>query len=329
LCAEPATLEALAPLLLGLCAGAGQPTLRAAERLAEAGSLETQLAGLRHALALVAALDDSAAFALAPEEHGAVLAWVWRAVGAGLAPRELAPAGLAFEQRLLDVHLARTDGASLGAGERAHLAALLRADLFLAGGPAGGAARGSKQDVEAAFEAAHELAPATERRLLVLRDRARFRAAANECVKAMSDYRRLLEAPVGEGLLGIPDLRSAVELLGRMDEGAKGRSATAAEASELLRRIVARRGWRSEPAAVRMQDLRDWTRTALEGGESDGLRPLAEALADLPLTQAESQLEREPAPLWLGLTREAAWFQELLDLRTRVRLALRALEAQG
>ena len=49
----------------------------------------------------------------------------------------------------------------------------------------------------------------------------------------------------------------------------------------------------------------------------------------LPLTQVESQTPSEPVPLWLGLTREASWFQELLDLRARVRLAQRELEARG
>lgn len=338
LCAEPVTLDALAGVLRSLVRSSGGATLRAATRLAEAQSGETQLARLRHALALVAALDDSAAFELEPRAQRALCSWVWRVVGAGVALRDLVPSGLAFEQRLLDVHLPRGESreggedGGLGPFERTHLAALLRSDLFL-GGTGGSAAlqRGSKQEVEAAFESAHALAPTPEQRLLVLRDRARFRAAANECVKAMSDYRRLLEArEAGEGLLGIPDLRSAVELLGRLDEpGGKGRSPTAGEACELLRQIIARRGWRSEPASVRMQDLRDWTRTALDSGELARLRQVEAALADLPLTQLETQSEREPPPLWFGLTREAGWFQDLLDLRSRVRLGVRALEAQG
>jgi hypothetical protein len=37
----------------------------------------------------------------------------------------------------------------------------------------------------------------------------------------------------------------------------------------------------------------------------------------------------EPAPLWNGLTRDVVWFQELLDLRARLRIGLRELEAQG
>jgi hypothetical protein len=52
-------------------------------------------------------------------------------------------------------------------------------------------------------------------------------------------------------------------------------------------------------------------------------------LADLPLTQVEAQGEVEPVPVWSGLTREGDWFQELLDLRARVRIGLRDLEAQG
>ncbi len=342
LCADPVTLEALAVVLQRL-ARSGPDALAAATRLAAARAEETHLARLRHALALAAALDDSAAFALEAPEHRAITGWVWRVVGAGVAPRDLAPSGLAFEQRLLDLHLPRAEGpeAELGAFERTHLAALLRSDLFLSGNGTGNgsapntsvpaAARGSKPQVEAAFEGAYALAPTPELRLLVLRDRARFRAAANECVKAMSDYRRLFEAPeASQSLLGIPDLRSAVELLGRLDEpGGKEVSATAGEACDLLGRIIARRGWRSEPAAVRMQDLRDWARTAVDSGELGRLRQVEAALSDLPLTQLETQVEREPPPIWFGLTREATWFQELLDLRARVRLSVRALEAQG
>jgi hypothetical protein len=156
----------------------------------------------------------------------------------------------------------------------------------------------------------------------VLRDRARFRAAANECVKAMSDYRRLFEAgDAADALLGIPDLRSAVELLGRLGEaGGQGTTTTASEACGLLCRLVARSAWRAEPAAVRMQDLRDWVRTALDSADLASLRRVEAALTDLPLTQLETQLDREPAPIWFGLTRDPAWFQELLDLRIQARL---------
>jgi hypothetical protein len=264
-----------------------------------------------------------------------IASWVWRVVRAGVAPRDLAPVGLDFEQRLLDVHLPRGEASGAGTGvglddfERAHLTALLRADLFL--GSAGARRRGTKPQVEAAFESAQTQATTPELRWLVLRDRARFRAAADECVKAMSDYRRLFEAGErADSLLGIPDLRAAVELLDRLDEaGGLGRSASAGEACAILRRIIARSAWRAEPAAVRMQDLRDWVRTALASGDAASLRRVDAALADLPLTQLETETEREPPPIWFGLTREAGWFQELLDLRTQARLGLRKLEAPG
>lgn len=331
---EPALLEGLALVLQRLAGRAGPDVMAAAARLAAVPSEETSLARLSHALALIASLDDSSAFELAPAQHRAILVWVWRVVRAGVAPRDLAAPGLAFEQRLLEVHLprgmldsAQADG--LDPFESAHLAALLRADVFLGAAPGG--ARGTKQQVEGAFEGALALASSKDLRFSVLRDRARFRAAANECVKAMSDYRRLLEAgAAAEVWLGIPDLRSAVELLQRLDEsGGEARSATAGEACQLLQHLTARPGWRAEPASVRMQDLRDWVRAALDSEELESLRAVDAALADLPLTQQEAQLEREPAPLWLGLTREAAWFQELLDLRVQARLGLRALEAQG
>ncbi|MSR62296.1 MAG: hypothetical protein EXS08_07615 [Planctomycetes bacterium] len=331
LCADPATLEEVAGLLQRLCVRSARNAMNAAARLAAVPAEETSLARLRHALALVAALDDPAAYELYPREHVAILEWVWHVVGAGVAARELVPQGLAFEQRVLEVHVSRAEKAegetgALGTFETAHLTALLRADLFL-----GGVGRGSKPQVEAAFENAFGLADRPELRMLVLRDRARYRAAANECVKALSDYRRLAElGTAADSWLGIPDLRSAVELLGRLDEGGgQARSASAGEASDLLRRITARAAWRAEPASVRMQDLRDWARSALDSRDLERLRAVEAALADLPLTQLETQAEREPSPLWLGLTREASWFQELLDLRARIRMGLRDLEAAG
>jgi hypothetical protein len=79
-----------------------------------------------------------------------------------------------------------------------------------------------------------------------------------------------------------------------------------------------------------MQDLRDLASTALASRDPDRLARVAQALADLPLTQAEPEASgTEPAPLWKGLTRDPVWFQELLDLRSRVRTGLRELEAQG
>jgi hypothetical protein len=333
LCADPVTLDALAAVLQRLAPGSGGGAMRAALRLADVPAEETNLARLRHALALAAGLEESAASALDPLAHEAIGCWAWRVVRAGVAPRDLALPGLAFEQRLLEVHLPRGDAAAVVSGEgldrfeRAHLTALLRADLYL--GAAGGT-RGSKPQVEAAFESAQGLAATPELRWLVLRDRARFRAAANECVKALSDYRRLIEAgDPADRLLGIPDLRSAVDLLHRLGEAGGEERSIAGEACELLRRLVARPAWRAEPASVRMQDLRDWVRTALESRALPSLRLVESALADLPLTQVETQLEREPAPLWSGLTREAGWFQELLDLRVRVRLGLREIHAQG
>jgi len=334
LAANPALLDALAQALAVLSEGSSRATMSAAAHLAAVRSEPNALARLRHALALVAALDARAALDLYPEEHRAVAAWTWRIYQAGIPPRDAVPEGLSFEQRLLDVHLVRGQapgqnaaqgavepGPSLGAFEAAHLGALLRADLFL-----GGVGRVTKPQVEAAFEGAAGLAGEPAQGLLVLRDRARFRAAANEGVKALSDYRRLLQSD-GE-LLAIPDLRTAVELLARLGEPG-GDEATAGEACDLLERIVQRRAWRSEPASVRLQDVRDRTRFALEARDAARLRKVEVAFADLPLTQVEPEVEREPPPIWRGLTREPAWFQELLDLRSRVRIALRELDAQG
>jgi hypothetical protein len=229
------------------------------------------------------------------------------------------------------VHLARGEREpdqrepGLSPAERAHLAARLRADLFL-----GAAGRITKSQVEGSFEEALTLAP-SEAQWAVLRDRARFWAAANERLRALADYRRLFEAgDAAEPWLAIPDLRSSIELLGRLDAtGASGSPASAREACDLHARLVAREAWRSEPAAVRMQDLREWVLAGLECRDPARLARIEAALSSLPLTQAAHSEALSPAPLWFGLTREAPWFQELLDLRARVRLSLRDLAAPG
>jgi hypothetical protein len=255
-----------------------------------------------------------------------VCVWAWTFHLSGDPLRAAVPDGLAFERRLLEEHLPRAERAEehgLGAFQAAHLEALVRADLFL-----GGIGKGTKQQAEAAFESAAALAEG-ESELLVLRDRARFRAAANEGLRAMADYRRLLDAP-GE-LLGIPDLRTAVELLARLAEPAgPGRAATSGEACDLRLRMVSSPAWRSEPASVRMQDLRDLATTAVASRDPRRLSRVERLLADLPLTQAECDIARpDPAPVWNGLTRDVVWFQELLDVRARLRIGLRELEAQG
>ncbi len=334
LASDPSRLDDLAAALRALAGSSARASMTAAARLASVHSQATGLACLRHALSLVAQLDDASALELYPAEHSSISAWAWRIFRSGVAPRETVPQGIAFERRLLEVHLPRGEKATpagsetseFGAFERAHLSAVLRADLVLAG-----IGRITKPQVEGAFELAYDLAPAPELGNLVLRDRARFRAAANECVKALADYRRILETDSGEnGLLGLPDLRTAVELLERIGgSGAPGREATAADACDLLERIVQCRAWRAEAASVRMQDVRDLAGAAVDSRDRSRLRRLEAALADLPLTQVELEAIPEPLPVWFGLLREPAWFQELLDLRARVRIELRDLEAEG
>jgi hypothetical protein len=332
LCAEPELLAALGEVLERLVQADPASGFAAAERLIAARAEDTRLARLRWALGFVAGLDERRAQALESAEHAAVLGWVWRAVDAGVVLREHVAGGEAFELRVLELHGPRAAveaPGALAAFEVALLQARLRADLFLGG--SGPAVRGSKSAVEEAFARAHASAQTEPERWRVLRDRARFRAAANEGVQAMSDFRRLLASgPEAETLLGIPDLRSAVALLDRLGElgGASG-PASAAEACDLLRLLIEREAWRSEPASVRMQDLREWGRAALVAADEERLRVLERVLSDLPLTQLEAHSEGRASPLWQGLTREPSWFQELLDLRARVRLGLRELLARG
>ena len=325
LASEHARLEELAAALRTLSHDRARETLAAAKRLASVRSPETHLAALRHALGLVAALDEKTALELRPDEHRAIASWAWRLHQAGVSLREAVPHGVEFERRLLDVHLLRSEdvadvalvgeGEGFGAFERAHLCANLRADLLLAG-----EGRVTKPQVEMAFETAFSLAPDEAAKNFVLRDRARFRSATDECVKALADYRKL----AAQGVLEITDLRTAVELLERIG-GTGARSDVALETYDLRARLVERASWRAEPAAVRMQDVRDLVACALASRDRDRIGAAERALADLPLTQNELPVASPTPPLWYGLIREPAWFQELLDLRTRLRIALREL----
>lgn len=324
---DPGVLEALVPALVGLARLSEHGLADLAERLSTAGTEVTRLTCLRHALALMAEVSEAQAFALTPEQNRLVCAWVWSALRAGVGPRELSASGSAFLRRVLEVHLPRSSSAAnavlpnpLGPFEALHLVAVLRADLCLASA-SGGAY--SKPSVEAAFQEALDLSPSSEERWPVLRDRARFRAAANEGVKALADYRRLVEAGPAADLLSIPDLRMAFALLDRLDMTVgDGRTATAGESCALLTRIVQRPEWQGEPSAVRLKDLQDWVGAALSEAQPDCLLRIEGALAGLPQTQGIVSSGAEPTPVWLGLTREAEWLRLLWDLRNRVRAKL-------
>lgn len=326
LCCDPGLLETLVPALAAVARRGEAGLVALAERLAAVRCEATRLQCLRHALALAAELSDAEAHDLSAEQHAALSTWVWLALRAGVGPRELPGAGGAFLRRVVEVHLPRGAAAEpgprqLGVFESTHLAAVLRAELCLTA--AGGQAP-ARPAVEGAFEESFARAPDALTRWLVLRDRARFRAAAGEGVKALADYRRLVEAgPEAEALLALPDLRAAFALLGRLDVTVgEARGASASEACALLTRIVLRPEWQAEPAAVRLKDLQDWVRAGLAEGRPESLRRIEEALADLPQTPGETRSERVPPPLWLGLTRESDSLRTLLDLRAQVRARL-------
>jgi hypothetical protein len=181
--------------------------------------------------------------------------------------------------------------------------------------------------VEAAYQASLERASCAEERWLVLRDRARFRAATSEGVKALADYRRLVEggAPA-EALLSLADLRSACDVLERLDVSAgEGRIVTASESWAFHTRILARPEWRAEPPAVRLKDLELWVEAGLAAGRPDCVERLDEAFSNLPQAHGSDEPRGGTPPPWLGLTREAEWLRTLWGLRERIRASLRAL----
>jgi hypothetical protein len=326
LCSDSALLDGLVQTLLALLRQDDRLCFEVAARLAAVRSDVTHVQCLRHSLALAAALSESQAYALTPAQHLDIAAWVWLALEAGEAPRQLG-GGAPFVARVLELHLPQSDAAAggvLSAFERAHLDARLRADLCLF---SGGQARAGKQEVEAAYQASFERASGAEERWLVLRDRARFRAATSEGVKALADYRRLVEggAPA-EALLSLADLRSACDVLERLDVSAgEGRIVTASESWAFHTRILARPEWRAEPPAVRLKDLELWVEAGLAAGRPDCVERLDEAFSNLPQAHGSDEPRGGTPPPWLGLTREAEWLRTLWGLRERIRASLRAL----
>ena len=322
---DPEVVAQLAEMVRVLSRGRAHESMRAAVRLADHPGEEMRLLRMRHALALMSALDDEAARELAPESHRTVCAWSWHLHVAGVDLREATPQGVPFVERLVRVHwppsgvgyAAADPTDTFGEAARQHLLAVAFGILVTEEVPGFSAA-----EAEQAFARALKFAPTHPEAGLaapVRRDRARFRAACGEGVKALADYRALVD----QDALEIPDLRQAIALLESIAGGTSaGERAIAPETFDLLARIVGRRSWFVEPAAIRMQDLRDLADRAIRSGDAERMRRFVSALGDLPAEPPAQGATLASPPLWAGLAREPERLSDLQGLRSEVALAL-------
>lgn len=321
--AGPEEIAELAATLQVLADGRADESMQAATRLASVPAPDTEVARTRNALAIVAALDDEAAQELGPEAHRRVCAWAWSLQTDGVPLEGATPQGLDFVHRLVHVHwkesavgYASADPeSSFGEPARHHLLAVAIGVLYVDRVPGN-----TLIQAEEAFARALKFAPGHSRpnfELQVRRDRARFRAAAGESVKALTDYRELIEVDAIE----IPDLRVAIALLTKIGGPTQaGQRAVAPEKFDLLGRIVGRPGWHDELPLVRLQDLRDLSDNALLSRDPERMRRLVEALNGLPaapVAPGTTDTLVEPS-LWDGLTEKAEWLEELRRTHDRV-----------
>lgn len=297
LAADPESLPALTRMCIRLAAGDAQTSLQAARHLARNRRESASLARLQKALELIAALGDAAALELDSEGQRQVCAWAWelQVQGVSLASVHKLP----FLRRLARTHWPRS-GPEVNTAEvdfpfdepaRKHFLAILlgiEANALTPEDARYGAAR-----VEATQAFASAARSAGEHRgrvfgadllLEVRRDQARFLYASNQWEEALEQFSLL----VAHQALALPDLRTAIEILTTIDDGT-GRAEISEALFELQSSAIAHPTWHAEPLALRMQDLRELSTSAMEnpgGAHSQSFVQLLKDLPPLPSQQA-------------------------------------------
>jgi len=338
----PAIISRLVQTLTGLAKSDTDRLVRSAVRLLAVDNEGTRVLRLREALKMVAALDEGAAANLGAERDHAIVLWadeLRRAAGS-------VPGGKEFLARLVTVHLPNClESAERRTPDLAHARALFLSD-WIAADPSAGQA----DQVLAHFAEALELAIEVddgEIRALVLRDRARFHLSREDQALALADYRTLFATEIPttfiqpteaatpglDSVLELGDLRRGAELLVGADPGQET-AALALEATRVYFALVSRPTWKREPAAVRVQDLRDLAERALAAGDLESLAAVAlqlEALPALPPEPVEGQdAAATPATpegvLWSGLLETREDHAALLELDDRLKGRIRALQ---
>ena len=376
LAADAESLPALTRMCIRLAAGDAQASLEAARHLARDRSESATLARLQNALELIAALEDGAAQELDSEGHRQVCAWAWelQVQGVSLASFHKLP----FLRRLARTHWPRS-GPEVNAIEmdfpfdepaRKHLLAILLGIEANAlptddAGYAAARAEATQAYASAAKSAGEHRGRAFGAELIleVRRDQARFLYASNQWEDALKQFSML----VAHHALALPDLRTAIEILSTIDDGT-GRAEISDALFELQSSAIAHPTWHAEPLALRMQDLRELSTSAmenpggahsqsfvqmleglpemlgeelpdaspsiLEGADTPGEStfevqvPSAERVAQASPEESDGELESESLPVWSDLVIDEGRLEELHELRQRHLKAIARLQAK-
>ncbi len=336
---SPARVTELGGALRQLSANDPGARMKSARRLAQVPDPDTALARLVQCLELVAELTPEEALALGVEDHQRIVEWALELRSGGVLLSEALRGGGAFLRRLVELHLTRVpEGTGFTLAKRLYARALFLAEIVALGDAS------QRAETLSSFERA--LALAVERgdgRLAarVRRDRARFAITQDLGPKALEDLRLLAADREQAFVLELRDLRMLSELLTR--EGAASDPNASAESCDVLLALVRRTGWSGEPAAVRLQDLRNLVQRSRAAGDPPRLRATAALLTGLPndVVGAEptatldgtngtdgtngipGSAESE-VPVWSGLVREPEWLAELKELASSIERALGA-----
>jgi len=311
------TASFLTAALGRLAAGDGPRTHAVARHLMETAGYGDRVQRLRNALALHAALPDSAAENLTEEQHKGLVTWALelREAAGSLSGVTAEPVPIIFIERLIDVHLVKC-AVNSERGRWAHPTALLLADLFdaLQFDPADGARAPFVGRTMGHFERALGYARSTvdaDDNVLVLRDRARFHLMAGDTFNALRDYRKAINLEGGAAsVLVLADLRRAASLAA---DAAPTEPALLPSALDLSLALIGREAWSSEPPGVRLEDLRALVSRAGDSElERDRVRPLFAGLPARDMDLADETLPTK-AP-WLGLEADAEQLKELRAL---------------
>ncbi|MBI1382530.1 MAG: hypothetical protein GC161_15740 [Planctomycetaceae bacterium] len=286
-------------------------------------------ARLTRALELVARVAPDAAAALQGADHVWIVERVHELYAGGAVLRGSLPGAEEFLVRLVDVHLPAAlaaEATPAAAARGARVLALARVEL-----------RAPRASVIETFGEAERLANAAGESALgraVVRDRARYLAAAGSGAGALVDFRALLRgdaeaASGGAPMLHPSDLRTAAALARAEPPGT---AEAALDAYGFARALVQHRAWRSEAPGLRQQDLVQLAECALASGDTAAMAQVHKELAELPTSpeSAANGADRDPTqPLWAGLVGREEWRAALLDLDRRLAARLGAPPSNG
>ena len=292
-----------------------------ASRIVAVQDDKSKVSRTRRAILLIADQDEERARALAAGQHEAICTWALDLHAFGVEFGDLGTDGKDIRSRLLDVHVeAAAAGGELKPWRALHLRALLQASRVL-----DDVAGATAAEVDAAFDEAERLALEAGEEGgvtagLVLRDRARWRVARNQPLRALEDYRALLKRDVK--LLEIVDIRSALSVIGA-DSGSDTEVPAPVRRDRVtwLWTLIDRPSWVHEPSASRLEDLEAYVDAVL--AVPDDVRAFEQARLTqtfAPLSDLDGETLPSDVPrIWGGLLDDPELVERLIEIRTRAR----------